>query len=101
VALFWKSHDPGSRSWSRQYRAAVFYHDEAQKAVILETREGLRGPVRTEVLPFTGFTRAEDYHQKYYLRSRRELMREFERFGMSAREFADSTAVDPGIVRQR
>jgi hypothetical protein len=62
----------------------------------LETRdltaEQLKQPVRTGILAFTGFTRAEAYHQKYYLRNRRELMQAFHRFGFSDQEFADSTA---------
>lgn len=96
LELFWNSHDPTARSWSRQYRAAVFYHDEDQQRAAFETRdrtaESLKETIRTEILPFTGFTRAEAYHQKYYLRNRRELMQEFHRFGFSEREFADSTA---------
>ena len=31
LKVFWRSHDPGSRSWSRQYIAAIFYHNEEQK----------------------------------------------------------------------
>jgi methionine-S-sulfoxide reductase len=96
LELFWNSHDPTARSGSRQYRAAVFYHDEDQKRAALGTRgeaaARLKQPVRTDIQPFTGFTRAEAYHQKYYLRNRRELMQEFHRFGFSEREFADSTA---------
>ena len=96
LELFWTRHDPTARSGSLQYRAAVFYHDTEQKRIALETRdqtaERLKRPLRTELLPFTGFTRAEAYHQKYYLRNRRELMQEFLRFGFSDREFADSTA---------
>lgn len=96
LELFWNSHDPTARSGSLQYRATVFYHDAQQKRIALETRditaESLKQPVRTEILPFTGFTRAEAYHQKYYLRNRRGLMREFQRFGFSERELADSTA---------
>jgi len=96
LELFWNSHDPTARSGSRQYRAAVFYHDEDQERAAFETRdrtaESLKAPIRTEIFPFTAFTRAEAYHQKYYLRNRRDLMREFHRFGFSEREFSDSTA---------
>jgi peptide methionine sulfoxide reductase msrA/msrB len=56
----------------KQYRTAIFYHDDTQKQ---EAEEALRDlaasgrfakPLVTAVLPFTGFTKAEDYHQDYY-----------------------------------
>lgn len=96
LKIFWDSHDPTVRVWSTQYKAAVFYHNEEQKKLAEETgaREAKRrsAKIRTEILPFTGFTMAEDYHQKYYLRSQRDLMREFSRIYPSARDFVDSTA---------
>ena len=96
MKMFWNSHDPTARSGSRQYRAAVFYHDAEQQRAALETRdqaaERLKRPIRTDIRPFAGFTRAEAYHQKYYLRNRRELMQEFDRFGFSDRQLTDSTA---------
>src|SRR4029077_10582273 len=77
--MFWKMHNPCSSSWSRQYMAAVFYHDAGQKAVALRTRDRQATPrgrnVVTPVVPLTAFYRAEDYHQKYNLRNRRELLR--------------------------
>jgi peptide-methionine (S)-S-oxide reductase len=39
-----------------------------------------------------GFTRAEDYHQKYTLRQSRALMKEFQRMYPSSERFVDSTA---------
>ena len=44
------------------------------------------------MLPYTGFTRAEDYHQKYSLRNDAALMREFHALYPDEQEFADSTA---------
>ncbi len=78
LQIFWESHNPKSRSWSRQYRAALLYHDEEQKRLALETKEklegALRGRVRTEILPASEFYTAEAYHQKYQLRKHRDLM---------------------------
>jgi peptide-methionine (S)-S-oxide reductase len=75
--VFWRNHDPRGRAWSRQYRAAVFYHNEAQKR---EAEESLAreqsmtgGAIHTQILPLSTFYRAEDYHQKYYLRQRKGL----------------------------
>jgi methionine-S-sulfoxide reductase len=79
--IFWESHNPESRSWSRQYMAAVFYQDEGQRRLAEETRDRLAGKtggrILTEILPYTGFTLAEDYHQKHALRRFPELMEEF------------------------
>jgi peptide-methionine (S)-S-oxide reductase len=41
------------------------------------------------ILPLATFYRAEDYHQKYYLRRYTDLMREFSAY--SERELQDST----------
>jgi peptide-methionine (S)-S-oxide reductase len=78
--LFWTSHQPQSRPWSTQYKAAIFYHDDEQRKSAEETREKiarqLGGMVRTEILPFRKFFMAEDYHQKYRLRGYPEFLRE-------------------------
>ena len=95
LEIFWKSHDPGGRAWSRQYRAAVFYHGEEQKRSALESRkarEAGTGKVYTEVLPAGAFYRAEDYHQKYYLRQRPDLLRELEAVYPGGKGLVDSTA---------
>lgn len=94
--IVWKSHDPGTKSWSRQYRAAIFYHDGEQKRLALESRdreaEKRTETIYTEVLPFTGFTPAEDYHQKYRLQQYPELASEFEAVYPAMRDFVNSTA---------
>ena len=93
LAWFWKDADPTERPRNRQYMAAVFYADEAQKALALATaRQALgerNGPIALPILPLGPFYRAEDYHQKYYLRRYTDLMREFSAY--SEREFEDST----------
>ena len=75
----------GRRHWSRQYRSAVFFHTEAQRRTAQQL--GVR-----ECEPLAEFTRAEDYHQKYYLRRKREVG-EFEAMFPDERAFTDSTAV--------
>ena len=94
--IFWKSHDPGTRTWSRQYRVAIFYHDEEQRRLALESRdreaEKRKETIHTEVLPFTGFTLAEDYHQKYRLQQYPELASEFEAFYPAMKDFVNSTS---------
>jgi hypothetical protein len=94
--LFWKTHNPCARQWSRQYMSAVFWHDEAQKELIaksIEREQAERGrEITTAILPATEFWRAEDYHQKYSMRRWGNLMREFKAMYPEDRGFVDSTA---------
>ncbi len=94
--IFWKAHDPTSKSWSRQYRAALFFQKKKKKKLALESREieasRIKGRIQTEILAASEFYRAEDYHQKYYLRQDRLLMKEFQAMVPSARDFVNSTA---------
>jgi peptide-methionine (S)-S-oxide reductase len=77
LEVFWESHDPTTlnrqgNDIGTQYRSAVFYHGEAQrkKALHYKTELGKSGaydkPIVTEIVPFTKFYPAEDYHQDYY-----------------------------------
>ena len=96
LAIFWKAHKPFSRSWSRQYRNALFFHDEGQRAAAEESRAVIaekRGKrVRTALEPLGNFYRAEAYHQKYRLRSRPDFLRDLTRCYPAARALTDSTA---------
>jgi peptide-methionine (S)-S-oxide reductase len=96
LEIFWSSHNPTQGTWSTQYKAAVFYHNEDQKRLAMETRdrEAVRrnSKINTEILPATDFYVAEAYHQKYRLRQDRELMKEFNTMYPSAEDFANSTA---------
>jgi peptide-methionine (S)-S-oxide reductase len=82
--------------WSTQYKAAVFYHNEEQMRLALETRdrEALRrsSKITTEILPATEFYSAEAYHQKHRLRQDKELMKEFGLIYPSDDDFVGSTA---------
>jgi peptide methionine sulfoxide reductase msrA/msrB len=66
--------DPGGQFVDRggQYRSAIFYHDEEQKQLAEKSKEALgqsgkfKNPLATEILKFTKFYNAEEYHQDYY-----------------------------------
>ena len=93
--IFWNAHTPTARPYSRQYASFVFYHDEAQRKLAIETKEqqeAKRGTIYTEIVPAGTFYPAEDYHQKYYLRNARDLMQEFNAIYPNADDFAASTA---------
>lgn len=74
---FWMQIDPtddGGQFADRgkQYRTAIFYNDEKQKMEAhysktkLERSGVFRKSIVTQILPFTSFYPAEDYHQDYY-----------------------------------
>ncbi len=76
--VFWTHHDPASQAWKRQYWNAIFYRNETQKnaaeASIDDLKKTINADVETKILPLRSFTRAETYHQKYYLQQRNELV---------------------------
>lgn len=95
LEIFWKDHNPTERPYSAQYKAVLFHHDEEQKRLALESRDRvereLGRKVTTEVRPYDGFTRAEDYHQKYYLRGNGRVFREVRDKFRDEAGFIDST----------
>ena len=84
------------RSWSRQYRAAIFYHADAQQRLALETKAHLQSSMKseivTEIVSFTEFYLAEDYHQKHALQHSYEYMQEMKAVYPSFRDVVFSTA---------
>jgi methionine-S-sulfoxide reductase len=95
--IFWKSHDPTRGSWSLQYRNAIFYHNELQRKAAMETRDQRAsetdGRIATAIEPYSGFTLAEDYHQKHSLRLFPEIMMEFRAMFPDMKSLINSTAV--------
>ena len=95
--VFWASHDPRERPWKRQYMSAIFTRSDEQKKLAIGTRsrEAARrnGRIYTEIVPASRFTLAEAYHQKFMLRGRSELMKEYEAIYPSFSDFLASRAV--------
>jgi len=96
LGVFMTSHNPTARSFSSQYRSMVLTHSEEQEKAVREIfrqhEERVGKKVRTEIEPFSRFTLAEDYHQKYGLRNNRSIMKEFETFYPDTLDFVNSTA---------
>jgi len=94
--VFWASHNPIYKPWSRQYMSIIFYHNEEQKRLAIETKESeearLGRDIFTDIVPFSKFYLAEDYHQKYYLRRESALMEEFNAIYPATEDFIASTA---------
>jgi peptide-methionine (S)-S-oxide reductase len=95
--IFWKSHEPTQRSWSRQYMSAVFYHNEEQRQQALVSKaaieQNIGHAVKTSVVPVRSFTMAEDYHQKYILKKHRALSNQMAHIYPNPQDFVDSPAV--------
>ncbi len=77
VRFFFTIHDPTQvdrqgPDVGTQYRSIIFYHDRTQKetalSVMAEVGASGRfpGPLATALVPASEFTRAEEYHQRYY-----------------------------------
>jgi peptide-methionine (S)-S-oxide reductase len=77
LRIFFTVHDPTTRNRQgadvgTQYRSVVFYHNQQQKEaverIIKEINEAKIWDKQTvtEVVPFTAFYKAEDYHQEYF-----------------------------------
>ena len=94
--VFWDSHNPTRGLRSRQYMAAVFYHDDAQKkaaeSTMQQLAERLTKKISTRILPLTGFYLAEDYHQKYALRRHPRFANAFNAVYRSTDALINSTA---------
>ena len=79
LQIFFSTHDPTSLNRQgadigTQYRSAIFYHDDGQKAIAeqmikeLSDEGAFDAPIVTQVEPSKAFYKAEDYHREYYKR---------------------------------
>ncbi|MFH1078662.1 MAG: peptide-methionine (R)-S-oxide reductase MsrB [Pseudomonadota bacterium] len=76
LEMFWRQidpTDPGGQFADRgpHYRSAIFYHDNQQRRLAEKSKDALAKSGRfqksivTEIIPFTRFYTAEDYHQDF------------------------------------
>ena len=96
VELFWKSHRPSDQSFSTQYQTVLFYANAEQERIAIASRDRVAeggGRVLTRVEPLRSFYQAEDYHQKYYLRSNPRLRDYYTSIYPDADDLMNSTAV--------
>lgn len=94
--IFWNSHSPNTRSFSKQYQSMIFYHHPEQRRLAIETkgREAakIQASIYTEIVPFSEFYMAENYHQKYLLQREQSLIKEFELMYPLPSDLINSTA---------
>ncbi len=74
---YWHNVDPTVKDRQfcdvgNQYRSAIFYHNEEQHRLAVQSKKALEqsrrfpGPLYTEIVPASEFYPAEEYHQHYY-----------------------------------
>ena len=79
LRIFFSIHDPTTANRQggdvgTQYRSAIFYHDDRQRAtaeaLVRELNEARlwKKPIVTQVVPLEKFYPAEDYQREYFLR---------------------------------
>jgi len=98
--VFWKNIDPTQNNGQfvdigAQYRTAIFYHNEEQRRLALESRNRLQEsrkfgkPIVTEIRPAMEFYSAEDYHQDYYMKN--PIRYKYYRWGSGRDRFLEET----------
>lgn len=95
LETFWNGHDATKPAFSTQYRSAIFYRSPEERDEAEGSRarhESLVGPVQTAIEPLEHFYLAEDYHQKYRLRSVHGVTADFQEMLPDEAAFVDSTA---------
>lgn len=79
VEKFFDCHDPTQLNRQGpdigdQYRSVIFTHDDAQYDIAGNAKNTLSAqrkylhPIVTKIEPYRDFTKAEDYHQKYFMK---------------------------------
>ena len=80
LKIFWKTHDPTTlnkqgNDVGTQYRSVIFYHNDEQKEKAEHYKKALdesgaySDPIVTQIVPFTKFYKAEEYHQDYFAKN--------------------------------
>lgn len=83
LQAFFVAHDPTQlnrqgNDVGTQYRSAIFYHNAVQKQKAdyyignLNKAKAYKNPIVTQVVPYTVFYKAEDYHQNYFNQNKGE-----------------------------
>lgn len=80
LEIFWQNIDPQDKSGQFadqgfQYRTAIFYQNEEERKRAEESKAELarsgrfKKPIVTEIIKYTSFYPAEDYHRDYHLKN--------------------------------
>ncbi|KAK6735339.1 hypothetical protein RB195_018503 [Necator americanus] len=78
--FFWSHHNPAERR-KKQYQSAILYETEEERKVAEQTYADAKakfGTIETYIVKLDKFYQAEDYHQKYWLRNKKDIFNELE-----------------------
>lgn len=100
LEVFWRHINPtddGGQFADRgnHYTTAIFYHNYEQKAIAEKSKKTLEEsgkfdkPIVTQILPFTTFYEAEEYHQDYYKKN--PIRYNYYREGSGRNDFIEET----------
>ncbi len=96
LEVYWTVPNTCATPNNRQYMSAVFYANDAQKKLALESRDKAfaRSKPRLPVyiVPLRDFYLAEGYHQKYALKQFPPLLQELAQIYPKEKDFLKSTA---------
>ncbi|AZN41588.1 peptide-methionine (S)-S-oxide reductase MsrA [Paenibacillus albus] len=92
LELYWQQIDPTDEfgqfhDRGTQYSTAIFYHDEQQLELALQSKQALESsgrfdkPIVTKILPAATFYLAEDYHQDYHKKNPKYYKEDREKSG--------------------
>ncbi len=79
LEVFWSIHNPTTLNRQgpdigSQYRSMISYHTLEQEQIARNSKESieksgrLKNKIVTEIVPASSFYKAEEYHQKYYMK---------------------------------
>ncbi len=77
--IFWKSHDPASMDKQGadvgvQYKSVIFYYSKKQKELAEKYKrtyeKEIKRKIVTKIIKAPKFFKAEEYHQKYFIKSK-------------------------------
>ncbi len=95
LEVVFRSHDPNRQTRNTQYQNVVFAASAAQRSAIDSFLDGkglAADAIETRIEQLTRFYPAEDYHQKYSLRSKRAILDGFEEAGYDDEDIRESPA---------
>ena len=83
LTVFFHLHDPTTRNrqgndTGPQYRSVIFYHNDSQKQTAEKVKKEIEDAglypdkIVTEIMPYTNFYPAEDYHRNYFAKNSSE-----------------------------
>jgi len=97
LEIFWDSHDPSVPAYSSQYQSMILTHNDDQLRLALQSRDQRQAEsersILTVIKPLEHLYLAEDYHQKYYLRSSSDLKALLQQAYPEGIDWLNSTAV--------